>query len=136
MDEEGVMKNKIRFCKKFFAAVFCIFIYSTLTADLAADELKVSWNKNIEDDLRGYKVYWGTTSRSYSNNFYVGTDTTYTVPNLSQGNEYFFAVTAIDTANNESAYSAEVNFSLAIADITPPTLLSAAITSATTIELI
>ncbi|MBL7093193.1 Ig-like domain-containing protein, partial [candidate division KSB1 bacterium] len=130
------MKNTTRFWMQFFTAVFCLFIFSALTADLAADELKVTWNKNTEDDLIGYKVYWGTSSRTYSNNFYVGTDTTYMVPDLSQGNEYFFAVTAIDTANNESAYSDEVSYSLAASDETPPTLVSLQITSATNIEII
>ncbi len=131
-----MMKNTTRFWTKFFTAVFCLLIFSALTADLAADELKVTWNKNTEVDLSGYKVYWGTSSRVYSNNFYVGTDTTYTVPNLSQGNEYFFAVTAIDTANNESAYSDEVNYYIAPSDNTAPTLASLQITSATNIEII
>ena len=68
-------------------------------------------------DLSGYKLYYGTASRSYAQNVNVGNVTTYTVNNLTDGITYYFAVTAYDTANNESSYSNEV--SKAMAPVTP-----------------
>ena len=68
-------------------------------------------------DLSGYKLYYGTASRSYAQNVSVGNVTSYTLNNLTDGVTYYFAVTAYDTANNESSYSNEV--SKAMAPVTP-----------------
>jgi hypothetical protein len=59
-------------------------------------------------DLAGYRVYWGTSSRSYSGNATVnGAGTTsYTVQNLAAGT-WYFTVTARNENGVESAYSSE-----------------------------
>jgi len=69
----------------------------------------VQWLPNRESDLAGYKVYYGTASRSYSNSIPAGLATQWTISNLQPGFEYYFAVTAYDTAGNESRYSNEVS---------------------------
>lgn len=69
----------------------------------------VSWLPNSEPDLAGYKLYYGNVSRSYSNVINVNLTTSYTVDNLQSGYEYFFAVSAYDTASNESQLSEEVS---------------------------
>lgn len=58
-------------------------------------------------DLVGYKIYYGTSSGSYSVSVDVGNVTTYTVDSLSSGT-YYFVVTAYDGYENESNYSNEV----------------------------
>ena len=58
--------------------------------------------------LAGYKIYYGTSTGSYTTTVDAGNFTTYTVPALSAGT-YYFAVTAYDTSGNESNYSNEVN---------------------------
>lgn len=68
----------------------------------------LSWNPNTEPDLAGYKVYYGTTSRSYTTSIDVGNQTTYTVTGLGFGT-YYFAVTAYDISGNESGYSNEAS---------------------------
>lgn len=57
-------------------------------------------------DLAGFKLYYGTSSRSYSNPINIGNTTTYTVSGLQAGT-YYFAVTAYDYSGNESDYSDE-----------------------------
>jgi hypothetical protein len=59
--------------------------------------------------LAGYKVYWGTASRSYSLNASLSGagSTTYTT-DLAPGT-WFFAVSAVDSAGAESAKSSEVS---------------------------
>ncbi len=59
-------------------------------------------------DLAGYKIYYGQSSRSYSNEIRIDNPsvTTYVVENLSAGT-YYFAATAFNSANEESRYSAE-----------------------------
>jgi len=49
----------------------------------------VQWNKNIESDLAGYKIYWGTHSRAYTNVINAELDTSYTINDLPSGQIYF-----------------------------------------------
>jgi len=70
----------------------------------------VKWLPNHEPDLAGYKVYYGKASRSYATSISTGLSTECTIPDLEAGYEYFFAVTAFDTAGNESPLSDEVSF--------------------------
>jgi hypothetical protein len=68
----------------------------------------LTWNANGESDLQGYRVYYGTSSQNYTTNTDVGKVTSYTVSGLATGITYYFAITALDTAGNESGYSGEV----------------------------
>ena len=68
----------------------------------------IQWRANSENDLKGYKLYFGNRSRFYSAVINVGIDTTYQIEDFTNGN-YFFALTAYDSAGNESIYSNEIN---------------------------
>jgi hypothetical protein len=63
--------------------------------------------------IQGYRVYYGTGSRSYDQAKGRGVDagggTQIEITNLEAGRTYYFAVTAYDAAQNESDYSAEVS---------------------------
>jgi len=59
-------------------------------------------------DLGGYKVYYGTTSNTYSKTIDVGKVTTYKI-NLATGVTYYFAVTAYNQAGYESDFSNTVS---------------------------
>ena len=74
-------------------------------------QLRLAWNANAEPDLAGYKVYYGTGSRTYGTPINVGKVTTYTLTGLIAGQTYYIAVTAFDTAvpSNDSGYSNEVS---------------------------
>jgi len=87
----------------------------------SAASILVSWNANTEDDLAGYKVYYGTASRSYGSGLDVGNVTSYRFDNVPLGRTYYIAVTAYDTSNNESGYSEEASITTGSADVTPPT---------------
>jgi hypothetical protein len=65
-------------------------------------------------DLAGYKIYYGVSSGSYTQNIDVGNITTYTVTNLSTGTAYYFATTAYDASSNESSFSNEVSKTIAV----------------------
>ncbi|HHN65661.1 MAG TPA: fibronectin type III domain-containing protein, partial [Nitrospirae bacterium] len=80
----------------------------------------LSWDANTESDLAGYKVYYGTSSRNYTETIDVGNTTTYQITGLSEGT-YYFAVTAYDTSGNESDYSEEVSKSF-IQENQPPSV--------------
>jgi putative Ig domain-containing protein len=61
-------------------------------------------------DLKGYKVHYGPASKSYSDTIQVSNAgiTTYVVENLNAG-KYYFAVTAYNSAGQESSLSPEVS---------------------------
>ena len=60
--------------------------------------------------VSGYRVYYGTASGAYEqvlgSGAFAGT-TNFTVADLTAGHTYYFAVTAINVAGVESAYSNE-----------------------------
>ncbi len=59
-------------------------------------------------DLAGYRVYWGVSSRNYTGNHTINSAAvTQWEANIAAG-DYYFALTAFDTQDNESAYSNEV----------------------------
>ena len=73
----------------------------------------VSWNPNMESDLSGYKIYYGTASATYTQVQNVALTSTPSTPSLTlnsltDGETYFFAVTAYDLNGNESTFSGEV----------------------------
>jgi hypothetical protein len=75
----------------------------------------LSWTLGTESDLAGYKVYVGTASGTYNypgSPFTVGKANTYTISNLPISQTYFFAISAFDTAGNDSALSAELTKSI------------------------
>ncbi|MGC9061136.1 MAG: fibronectin type III domain-containing protein, partial [Thermoplasmata archaeon] len=58
--------------------------------------------------ITGYKVYWGTATGNYTNSVTVGNVRNYTVTGLTNGQTYYFIVSAINAAG-ESAKSYEVS---------------------------
>lgn len=103
--------------KKLYTALILItLIFLAITAQAAT--IRVSWDPNTEDDLAGYKVYYGTASGQYGAPVDVGLVTTFDVLGIDDETEYFVAVTAYDLSGNESDFSDEV--SIIIGDLTPP----------------
>lgn len=71
--------------------------------------LVISWSPNSENDLAGYRLYYGFQSRNYVYSKDVGTRTEWTLNNLDPQKKYFVALTAYDIAGNESGFSTEVS---------------------------
>ena len=76
----------------------------------------LSWQAPTENadgsqlvDLKGYKVHYGSASKNYSDTIQVSNPgiTTYMVENLKAG-QYYFAVTAYNSAGQESSLSGEL----------------------------
>ncbi len=68
---------------------------------------RLVWDANIEADLAGYNVYSGIISRQYDQKTNVGLSTFYLLT-FRDGVTRYFAVTAFDTAGNESGLSNEI----------------------------
>lgn len=70
--------------------------------------ITLTWNANTESDLAGYRMYYGRSSGVYDGQVSAGLATSGQVT-ITESGLWFFAVTAFDTSNNESEYSAEVS---------------------------
>jgi hypothetical protein len=88
-----------------------------LAAPALSEDVTLAWDPNSEADLEGYGVYFklGSSGPPYELFGYVTLqelndpdNPAFAVTGLAKGSSYYFAVTAYDTAGNESGYSAPV----------------------------
>lgn len=88
-----------------------------LTAQATDQGVHLEWKPNMERDLAGYKIYYGTSSGIYDG---IGADqgnspvilstlNKFDITGLQPNTKYYFAVKAFDTSGNESDYSSEVS---------------------------
>jgi hypothetical protein len=87
--------------------VFCCFWQIQARAQ---NDVTLAWNRSLGQDIAGYRLYYGTSSRGRMQTIDVGNATTTTVSNLTAGTTYYFIVTAYDTSNHESSPSNEVSY--------------------------
>jgi hypothetical protein len=96
-------------------AAHITFIAGTLAAlapssVFAASSVTLAWDPSTGTNIAGYKLYYGASSRTYTNTLTVGTATSATISNLISGATYYCAATAYDTSNLESDFSNEVSY--------------------------
>lgn len=68
----------------------------------------LTWTANQDVDLAGYRIYYGTSSGKYDQVRGQGIPTratSHTIADLRSGTRYYFSITAVDTAGNESGFS-------------------------------
>ncbi|NKE71368.1 fibronectin type III domain-containing protein [Candidatus Manganitrophus noduliformans] len=99
------MADYLRRCRLLLALVFLLILDHHALA--LAGEAVLTWDPNSEGNLAGYRVYVGLLPGVYSPPINVGRVTSWTVPNLTEGLTYYFAVTAYDTNGKESGFSNE-----------------------------
>lgn len=77
---------------------------------IAENTVGLKWNQNTESDLDHYNVYYGRTSGAYANVLEAGgaDATSFTVTGLDNSTRYYFSLTAVDTAGNESDKAEEL----------------------------
>ena len=98
-------------------------IPSNLQAAAGDTTVGLSWNAVTAGDLDGYLVYLAPSSSGPWTKLTGSpiTDTTYQATGLSNGIQYWFAVTAIDDSHNESAMATALSATpVAPPDTTPP----------------
>ena len=86
---------------------------SPAPAPAPAPTAVLTWSAPADSDIVDYRIYYGTASRTYlqarGGGVDVGNARSFTATGLNPGTLYYFAVTAVDAAGNESAFSAEVS---------------------------
>jgi len=78
-------------------------------APVLSSDIEILWIANTEPDLAGYKIYYGNTSGNYDKKIDIGNKTITIVSNLEDQIEYYFSLTAYDSAGNESGFSKEAS---------------------------
>ena len=105
-----------------------------ITIGLYYSYIKVTWSPNTESDINGYNIYRSTSANgTYGKiNSYLITSSLVEYDNagLIQGTTYYYKLTAVDNAGNESEMSDYSSFFYLTTDITPP----AKPTGVTTVE--
>lgn len=104
-----------------FLSPVSVILFVSITNSFAA-QVTLTWNKSNADDIAGYKIYYGNSSRNYNSIADVGNQTSYTISNLVDGNTYFVAVTAYDINGNESGFSKEISYVASISGNNSPVL--------------
>lgn len=111
----------------FLNLLVILMVAVAIQAPLAyAGSATLTWNaNNTEPDFAGYKIYYGTSTRTgadpkvcgmcgYTSKIdNIGKTATPSAPsyilnNLTDGVRYYFSVSAYDTSGNESSFSGEV----------------------------
>jgi hypothetical protein len=82
----------------------------------AVGSATLAWSTVSNAAVTGYRVYYGTASHSYAqaagSGLFAGNASTFVVSGLPKGHVYYFAVTSVDGAGNESPVSNEATKSL------------------------
>jgi hypothetical protein len=109
--------------RKLLTPALIIFLLAAFPSLLLAGSAILHWQAVSAPDLAGYRVYYGTSSRSYGPYIPIGSSvTSYTLNGLVDGRTYYFALTAVDTSGNESGYSAEVSKTISTSQTTTSAL--------------
>ncbi|MFA4906740.1 MAG: FISUMP domain-containing protein [archaeon] len=82
------------------------------TATSGNGQVTLKWNKNTESDFLRYRIYGGTSANPTTKiDSTTGgiPDTVKAITELTNGTKYYFRITAVDSAGNESGFSNEVS---------------------------
>lgn len=87
------------------------------------------WDKSKNTTLKGYNLYYSTTSGRYIHRRPVGNVNQYELGNLENGKTYYLAITAYDNLNRETDYSDEVRITVGDPNSSSSPILSAPVTT-------
>lgn len=105
------MINRSCWFKKFGVGVGAVLVgLFVCSLAKAVSRVSLDWNPNTDPSVAGYNVYYGGTSRGYTNVINVGTSTNAVIAGLAEGQTYYFAVTAYTYDGAESDFSNEYTF--------------------------
>ena len=83
----------------------------TDVVNVTSSRVTVAWNKSPDQDVKGYRLYYGLSSgRDYPKSVDVGNVTTHTFSDLTSGSTYYCVVKAYNAAGKESLASNEISF--------------------------
>ena len=100
-----------------------------LSATAGTDRITLNWNANSEGDFASYQLFRSTApitgDPASQTPFATPTGTSFIDTDVSVGTTYYYRLTAVDDASQQSGFSAEANATIADAPPAAPTGLSA-----------
>ena len=99
--KEGPPSNEISFTAS-----------QSIAPAITSSTVALAWDRSPGRGVKGYRLHYGTASRSYSSIIDVGNVTTYKISNLRTGKTYYVVVTSYDKAGRESPVSNEISFTV------------------------
>jgi len=79
-----------------------------LTAVATTNSIELTWDRNTEPDLAGYRIYRAAPGGPFEKIGETTQGPSYSDARIESGKPYRYAVTAFDKSNNESKQSAEI----------------------------
>lgn len=101
------MKHRSRSRLFFLSLGLVLFFLAAASSPAANVGLSLSWDRNSEPDIAGYRVHYGTVDAPYTQVVDVPSNSA-NLTDLVAGSTYIIAVSAYNTAGAESAYSAPI----------------------------
>ena len=102
--------SKCSRCLAEFASAIAPLLVGAVSFCDAGQSVTLAWDRNAEQDIANYRLYYGTQSGRPSQSLGVGNVTTATITNLNDGTTYFFAIAAVNTVGLEGPLSNEVSY--------------------------
>lgn len=104
---------------KYFLAGVALLVHSLVLLALPANgatnaSVTLAWAPIADPNVAGYNLYYGGASRTYTNKVSVGNAANATIPNLIEGNTYYFALTTYNNAGIESPLSNEAAYKIPV----------------------
>ena len=95
-----------RFLSGLTLGLLCVFGAQSLNAA----QVTLTWDASTDQGVTGYKLYYGTASKKYTNAIDARNATSCLVPELQNGTTYYFAAKAYGlNAAITSEYSNEIS---------------------------
>lgn len=110
ISSEGAATHLAHLAAFFFVVIISV-ILSSLSVCLAAD-VTIAWDANPDPAVTGYRVYFGTATRYYTNAVDAGDQTVVIITDLLPGVTYFFAATDYNDEGFESYFSSEISYTV------------------------
>ena len=85
--------------------ISCVFLNPST---IFGASVTLGWEPSASPGVTGYKIYYGNASRSYTQIIDAKNTTTYTVSNLDNTKQYYFALKSC-TPTSKSDFSNEVS---------------------------
>ena len=82
-----------------------------------------AWARNSEPNIAGYRLYVGTIPGVYAGYVDVGNVTSFQVRDLVRGSIYYFALTAYNTAGQESNFAPELTRQIPLVLTNAPSII-------------